>query len=61
MSAKRRFPMVPLGIATALVMAALAAAPPIASGQELPLQLYWVDRTGKAIEPVGSSRRLSRA
>ena len=53
MSAKRRFPMVHLGIATALVMAALAAVPPIASGQELPLQLYWVDRTGKAIEPVG--------
>ncbi len=53
MSANRRFPLGPLGIATAFVMAALAAAPPIASGQELPLQLYWVDRTGKAIEPVG--------
>jgi Tol biopolymer transport system component len=39
-------------LATAL-SAALAVTPPVASGQELPLQLYWVDRTGKAIEPVG--------
>jgi Tol biopolymer transport system component len=34
-------------------MAVLASAPSVASAQELPLQLYWVDRTGKAIEPIG--------
>lgn len=45
-----RFPLVPL-VAVALVMAALA--PPSAYGQELPLQLTWVDRTGKAIEEIG--------
>jgi Tol biopolymer transport system component len=39
--------------AAALVMAALACAPPGAYGQELPLQLIWVDRTGKAIQPIG--------
>ena len=48
-----RFRLVPLGIATAFVLAALAAAPPGVYGQELPLQLYWVDRSGKAIEPIG--------
>ena len=53
MHVNNRFPLVRLGLATALVMAALASAPPAASGQELPLQLYWVDRTGKAIEPIG--------
>jgi Tol biopolymer transport system component len=52
MRVNSRFPLVSLGNA-ALVLSALAAAPPVASGQELPLQLYWVDRTGKAIEPVG--------
>jgi Tol biopolymer transport system component len=35
-------------------MAALALSPPEATSQELPLQMYWVDRTGKAIEPVGA-------
>ena len=34
-------------------MAALASAPPGAYGQELPLQLTWVDRKGKAIESIG--------
>src|SRR4029453_5773384 len=53
MRVKSRFPLVLLGLATAFVTAALAAAPPIASGQELPLQLTWVDREGKAIESVG--------
>jgi Tol biopolymer transport system component len=42
-----------VGIATALVVVALASAPPRAHGQELPLQLNWVDRTGKVIEPIG--------
>jgi Tol biopolymer transport system component len=54
MRVNTRFPLVPLGLATAFVIAALAFAPPVASSQELPLQLYWVDRTGKAIEQVGS-------
>src|SRR5688572_825439 len=53
MRVNSRFPLVTLGIATALVMAALASAPPGVYGQELPLQLTWVDREGKAIEPVG--------
>jgi Tol biopolymer transport system component len=34
-------------------MAALASGPPGAYSQELPLQLTWVDRTGKAIESIG--------
>jgi Tol biopolymer transport system component len=50
MKVERRFR---LAIATALVVAAMAAAPRGAYGQELPLQLTWVDRTGKAIEPIG--------
>jgi Tol biopolymer transport system component len=53
MTSHRRFPLVPLGIATALVLAVLASAPPRVHSQELPLQLYWVDRTGKAIETIG--------
>ncbi|HKH70875.1 MAG TPA: hypothetical protein VKA59_05960 [Vicinamibacterales bacterium] len=43
----------------AFVIAALASAPSSAFGQELPLQLTWVDRDGKAIEqfgPAGSYR-----
>ena len=43
----------PLGIATAMAMAALASAPPATNGQELPVQLTWVDRTGAAIQPIG--------
>ena len=53
MRVSNRFPLVRSSLATALVGAALASAPPAASTQELPLQLYWVDRTGKAIEPIG--------
>jgi Tol biopolymer transport system component len=53
MHVNSRFPLVSLGFAAALVMAALASAPPGAYGQELPLQLTWVDRTGKAIEAIG--------
>src|SRR5262245_45265403 len=53
MSAHRRFPLGQLTIATALVMAALASAPRAANSQELPLQLTWVDRAGKVVEPVG--------
>lgn len=53
MHVNSRFPMVSLGLATAFVMAALAFAPPGAYGQELPLQLTWVDRAGRAIESVG--------
>ena len=53
MNADSRFPLVLLGLATVFVMASLAVAPPAANGQELPLQLTWVDRTGKAIETVG--------
>ena len=48
-----RFPMVALGIAASFVMAAFASLPPGALGQELPLQLTWVARTGKAIDAVG--------
>ena len=40
-------------VATAVVMAVLAWVPIPAHGQELPLQLIWVDRTGTAIETVG--------
>jgi Tol biopolymer transport system component len=40
-------------VCAAFVMAALAAAPPSAFGQELPLQLTWVDRTGKPVGTVG--------
>jgi Tol biopolymer transport system component len=53
MNAESRFPLLSLGLATALVMASLVSAPPGAYGQELPLQLTWVDRMGKAIETVG--------
>jgi Tol biopolymer transport system component len=45
--------MATLGIAASLVMAALASLPPGADGQELPLQLTWVDRTGDAVDSVG--------
>jgi hypothetical protein len=41
---------VQLGFLAAVIMAALALDPPAALAQELPLQLTWVDRTGKAIE-----------
>ena len=53
MHVTNRFPLVTLGIATTFVIAALASAPAGAYGQELPLQLTWVDREGKAIEQVG--------
>src|SRR5688572_307523 len=53
MNVNSRFPLVTPGIATALVVVALTSAPPGAYGQELPLQLTWVDREGKALEPVG--------
>ena len=53
MCVNNRFPLVSLSLATACVTAVLAFAPPIASSQELPLQLYWVDRTGKVIESIG--------
>jgi Tol biopolymer transport system component len=53
MNAESRFPLLSLGLATAFVMASLAVAPTVANGQELPLQLTWVDRTGKEIQPVG--------
>jgi Tol biopolymer transport system component len=59
MLVNNRFPWVTLGIAMAFVIAALASAPFSAFGQELPLQLTWVDRDGKAIEqfgPAGSYR-----
>src|SRR5215204_265689 len=59
MLVNNRFPWVTLGIAIAFVIAALASAPSSAFGQELPLQLTWVDRDGKAIEqfgPAGSYR-----
>jgi len=59
MLVNNRFPWVTLGIAMAFVIAALASAPSSAFGQELPLQLTWVDRDGKAIEqfgPAGSYR-----
>jgi Tol biopolymer transport system component len=52
MHVNSRFPLVRLGFA-ALVTAALASAPPDVHAQELPLQLTWVDRTGKAIEAIG--------
>ena len=55
MTARLRFPLVPLYLATAVVAASLASAPPAANGQELPLQLTWVDRTGKAIQEIGPS------
>jgi Tol biopolymer transport system component len=45
--------MVSFAFATAFLTAALGFAPAAAFGQELPLQLTWVDRTGKAIEPFG--------
>jgi Tol biopolymer transport system component len=53
MHVKSRFPLVTLGITSAFVIALLASVPPGAYGQELPLQLTWVDREGKAIESVG--------
>ena len=53
MHVNSRFPLAPLGIATALVLTTLAAQLPSAYAQELPLQLTWVDRTGKAIESIG--------
>lgn len=53
MHVTNRFPLVTLGIATTFVIAVLASASPGAYGQELPLQLTWVDREGKAIEQVG--------
>ena len=53
MNADSRFPLFSLGLATAFVMASLALTPPGAIGQELPLQLTWVDRTGKTIEAIG--------
>jgi Tol biopolymer transport system component len=40
-------------VAAAVLMTALAVTPVPAEGQELPLQLTWVDRTGQAIQTVG--------
>ena len=53
MSTTRWFPLGTSGIAAVFVALVFAAAPPGAYGQELPLQLTWVDRTGKAIESIG--------
>ena len=53
MPVNNRFPLVPLGLATALVWPRSHPRLRPRPRQELPLQLYWVDRTGKAIEPVG--------
>ena len=53
MSTDGRSPLAPLPLATAVLAAALAFLPHAAVGQELPLQLTWVDRTGKAIESIG--------
>ena len=53
MSTTRWFPLGTTGLATVFVALVSAAAPPGAHGQELPLQLTWVDRTGKAIESIG--------
>ena len=53
MSTTHWFPLGTTGLATVFVALVSAAAPPGAYGQELPLQLTWVDRTGKAIESIG--------